>query len=76
MTAWWKSSRRKSPTYMVPYLRRLYQCEHLTAREAEEFLNFCHSQVEDLRNLIREVEQEAEPHRLNREYGRRLCNRL
>jgi hypothetical protein len=43
-------------TYMVPYLRRLFQCEHLTAGEAEEFLNFCHSQVEDLRTLIREVE--------------------
>jgi len=43
-------------TYMVPYLRRLFQCEHLTAGEAEGFLNFCHSQVEELRNLIREVE--------------------
>jgi len=43
-------------TYMVPYLRRLFQCEHLTSGEAGGFLNFCHSQVEDLRNLIREVE--------------------
>jgi hypothetical protein len=43
-------------TYMSPYLRRLFQCEHITAEEAEGFLNFCHSQVEDLRNLIREVE--------------------
>jgi hypothetical protein len=48
-------------TYMVPYLRRLFQCEHLTAEEAQEFLNLCHSQVEELRNLIREVEREAEP---------------
>jgi ribosomal 50S subunit-associated protein YjgA (DUF615 family) len=47
-------------TYMAPYLRRLFQCDHITAEEAEEFRNFCHSQVEDLRNLIREVEQEAE----------------
>jgi hypothetical protein len=47
-------------TYMVPYLRRLFQCDHLTAGEAEEFLNFCHTQLEDLRNLIREMEQEAE----------------
>jgi len=47
-------------TYMHPYLRRLYQCEHITAQKAEEFLNFCHSEVEDLRNLIREMEQEAE----------------
>jgi hypothetical protein len=43
-------------TYMVPYLRRLFQCEHLTAGEAEGFLNFCHSQLEDLRTLIQEVE--------------------
>jgi len=47
-------------TYMVPYLRRLFQCKHLTAEEAQEFLNLCHSQVEELRNLIREVEREAE----------------
>jgi hypothetical protein len=47
-------------TYIVPYLRRLFQCEHLTSGEAQEFLNFCHSQVEELRNLIREVEREVE----------------
>jgi len=47
-------------TYMHPYLRRLYQCEHITAQKAEEFLSFCHSEVEDLRNLIRKMEQEAE----------------
>jgi hypothetical protein len=43
-------------TYMGPYLRRLFQCEHLTAQEAEEFINFCDCQVEDLRARIREVE--------------------
>jgi hypothetical protein len=49
-------------TYMSPYLRRLFQCEHITAEEAKGFLNFCDSQVEDLRNLIREVETApAEP---------------
>jgi len=49
-------------TYMGPYLRRLFQCEHLTAQEAEEFLNFCDCQVDDLRGLIREVENpSAEP---------------
>ena len=46
-------------TYMAPYLRRLFQCDHITAEEAEEFRNFCHREVEDLRNLIREREQEA-----------------
>jgi hypothetical protein len=43
-------------TYMSPYLRRLYQCEHLTAEETQGFLDFCHRQVDDLRSLIREVE--------------------
>ena len=48
--------------YMGPYLRRLCQCEHLTAQEAEEFFNFCDCQVEDLRTQIREVETApAEP---------------
>jgi hypothetical protein len=48
-------------TYMGPYVRRLFQCDHITAEEAGEFLNFCHSQVEELRNLIREAERGAEP---------------
>jgi hypothetical protein len=47
-------------TYMSPYLRRLFQCEHLTAEEAEEFLNACYNQVEDLRAQIREVEMPPE----------------
>jgi hypothetical protein len=48
-------------TYMYPYIRRLFQCEHITSEQAQEFLNFCHSEVEDLLNLIREKEQGAEP---------------
>jgi hypothetical protein len=47
-------------TYVSPYVRRLYQCEHLTADEAQEFLSYCDRQVEDLRNLIREVETPPE----------------
>jgi hypothetical protein len=43
-------------TYMSPYLRRLFQCEYLLHPEAEEFLNACYSQVEELRAQIREVE--------------------
>ncbi|AEB08382.1 hypothetical protein [Desulfobacca acetoxidans] len=43
-------------TYVCPYVRRLYQCEYLTANESQEFLSFCQGQVEDLRNLIKEVE--------------------
>ena len=43
-------------TYMSPYLRRLFQCEHITPEEAEEFLNYCYSQVDVLRAEIREKE--------------------
>jgi len=43
-------------TYMSPYLRRLFQCEHLTQAQASEFLDSCYSQVDDLRRLIRELE--------------------
>lgn len=43
-------------TYMSPYLRRLFQCEHLTQQEAGEFLDSCYSQVDDLRRLIQELE--------------------
>jgi hypothetical protein len=46
-------------TYMSPYLRRLFQCEHLTAEEAEEFLNHCYGQVDELRRLIQELETPA-----------------
>jgi hypothetical protein len=51
-----KEFRGEISTYMDPYLRRLFQCEYLTADEAHEFLNFCDRQVEDLCNLIQEVE--------------------
>ncbi|MFA5110813.1 MAG: hypothetical protein WC443_05360 [Desulfobaccales bacterium] len=43
-------------TYISPYLRRLFQCEHLTQPEAEEFLDSCYRQVDDLRRLIQELE--------------------
>ena len=43
-------------TFMDPYLRRLFQCEHITADEAQEFFDFCDRQVEELRALIQEVE--------------------
>jgi len=43
-------------TYMSPYLRRLFQCEHLTQEQAGEFLDHCYGQVDDLRRLIQEVE--------------------
>jgi hypothetical protein len=48
--------REEITTYISPYLRRLFQCEHLTAMEASEFLDCCYRQVDDLRRLIQEVE--------------------
>ncbi|MFZ5451201.1 MAG: hypothetical protein ACOZF2_04945 [Thermodesulfobacteriota bacterium] len=43
-------------TYLSPYLRRLFQCNYLTQAQAEEFLDHCYSQVDELRRLIRELE--------------------
>jgi hypothetical protein len=43
-------------TYISPYLRRLYQCEYLTVDEADEFLDYCYNQVEELRLQIQELE--------------------
>ena len=41
---------------VFPYVTRLREAEYLNAAEAKEFLDYCHSQVEDLRNQLREVE--------------------
>ena len=43
-------------TYISPYMRRLFQCEHVTEMEASEFLDSCYRQVDDLRRLIQEKE--------------------
>ncbi len=43
-------------TYISPYLRRLCQCEYITSGEAEEFMDHCYNQVDDLRHLIQEIE--------------------
>ncbi|UCG20136.1 MAG: hypothetical protein JSU80_10370 [Deltaproteobacteria bacterium] len=41
---------------IYPYVTRLLQTEHLNDAEAREFMNYCYSQVEDLRNQLQEVE--------------------
>ena len=41
---------------LYPLITRLRETEHLTNTEAQEFMVYCHSQVEDLRNQLREVE--------------------
>jgi hypothetical protein len=41
---------------IYPYVTRLRQTEHLNDAEAREFMDYCYSQVEDLRNQLQEVE--------------------
>ena len=41
---------------LYPLITRLRETEHLTNSEAQEFMVYCQSQVEDLRNQLREVE--------------------
>lgn len=43
-------------TYVYPYVRRLYETKHLSDSEAKEFMDYCYSQVEDLRDQLRDVE--------------------
>ena len=42
--------------YLSPYVRRLYQCEYITVEEAEEFMDHCYNQVDELRLQIQELE--------------------
>ena len=41
---------------VYPYVTRLRETEHLSDAEAKEFMDYCYSQVEDLRDQLREVE--------------------
>ena len=41
---------------VYPLVTRLRETEHLTNSEAREFMDYCHSQVEDLRDQLRQVE--------------------
>ncbi len=43
-------------THVYPYTRRMYECNYLSQAEAEEFMAFCYSQVENLRDSLREAE--------------------
>ncbi|MBW2604910.1 MAG: hypothetical protein JRE28_11450 [Deltaproteobacteria bacterium] len=40
---------------VYPYVRRLYETKHLNDSEAKEFMDYCYSQVEDLRDQLRDV---------------------
>ena len=41
---------------VYPYVTRLRETENLSGAEAREFMDYCHSQVEDLRDQLRQVE--------------------
>jgi hypothetical protein len=41
---------------IYPYVTRLRETQHLNDAEAKEFMDYCYSQVDDLRNRLREVE--------------------
>jgi hypothetical protein len=43
-------------SHVYPFVRRMYECDYLSASEAKELLDFCYSQVEDLRHALREAE--------------------
>ncbi len=53
--------REEISTYISPYLRRLYQCEYLTVTEAEEFMDYCYDQAEELWRQIQELENPGKP---------------
>lgn len=40
---------------VYPLVKRLRETEYLTASEVKEFMDYCHSQVEDLRDQLRQV---------------------
>ena len=41
---------------VYPFVRRMVETGYLTESEAKEFMNFCYSQVEDLRRQLEEME--------------------
>ena len=43
---------------LYPLVTRLRETEHLNASEAKEFMDYCYSQVEDLRDQLGQVEND------------------
>jgi hypothetical protein len=42
--------------HIYPFVTRLRETEHLNDAEAKEFMDYCYSQVEDLRDQLQKVE--------------------
>ncbi|MGA2401583.1 MAG: hypothetical protein ABSG91_07730 [Syntrophobacteraceae bacterium] len=43
-------------THVYPYVRRLFETDHLSQAETEDFMRYCFSQVEDLRAQLSKAE--------------------
>jgi hypothetical protein len=43
---------------VYPFVTRLREAEHLSGLEAKEFMDYCYSQVEDLRDQLSQVEND------------------
>ena len=41
---------------VYPYVTRLLEAEHLSQSEAKEYMDYCYSQIEDLRDQLNKVE--------------------
>jgi hypothetical protein len=44
---------------VYPYVNRLREAEHLDESEAKEFMDYCYSQVKDLRDQLQEVKTDG-----------------
>jgi len=43
--------------YILPYLRRLYECGYINESHISNFLSFCYEQVDELcKNIIKKLE--------------------
>ncbi|MCC6027048.1 MAG: hypothetical protein DSN99_08825 [Archaeoglobi archaeon] len=43
--------------YLLPYLRRLYECGYINDSQINDFLSFCYEQIEELcRNIGKKLE--------------------
>jgi hypothetical protein len=48
--------REEIDSQLYPYVTRLLETKHLSHSEATEFMDYCYSQVEDLRDQLDKVE--------------------
>jgi hypothetical protein len=48
--------REEISRHVSPFVNRLFQNDHLTWSEAQEFLSYCYSQVEEVRQAVEEAD--------------------